>query len=60
MARGHKEMCDVSVGFVEANTDQMVVKLKVIPDEIDPVDVTTDSFEKNVRMDSISFVLELV
>jgi hypothetical protein len=60
LLRGHSEVCDVSVGFVETNADQVDVRLTLIPDEIDPVDVATDSFEKNIRMDSISFVLELV
>ena len=60
MLRGHSEMCDVGVGFVETNADQLDVRLTLIPDEIDPVDAATDSFEKNIRMDSISFVLELV
>lgn len=58
--RGHSEMSEVSVGFVETNTDQLEVRLTVLPDETEPVDTLLHSFEPNVRMDSISFVLELV
>lgn len=58
--RGHSEMSDLTIGFIETYVDQMEIRLTVIPSETDPSDVSTDSFETNVRLDTISFVLELV
>ena len=61
LLRGHSEMCDITFGFVETNVDQLEARLVVIPDEVDrDADPVAVSGDPNVRMDSISFVLELV
>lgn len=58
--RGHSEMSDMHAGYVEPNASQIEARFTLIPDEVNFTDPADHSFEPNIRMDTISFVLELV
>ena len=57
VSRGHSKLYDLTLGYVEANASFIVVKLSA--KGLYMQDFSFHSKESNVRMDSISFVLDL-
>jgi hypothetical protein len=57
VARGHSQFYDMGLGYVEESTSEIKVSLHALHVFID--ELSRFSQEMNVRMDTISFILEL-
>jgi len=58
VGRGHSQFYNTGLGHVEESTSKITVALSALP-VVMTASTTVHSFEPNVKMDTISFILEL-
>jgi len=59
VGRGHSQFYNTGLGHVEESTSKITVALSALPVVMEGVSPTVHSFEANIKMDTISFILEL-
>ena len=59
VARGHSQFYDIGIGHVEENVSEIKIVLSALSISLEGISPLTHSQEPNVRMDTISILLEL-
>jgi hypothetical protein len=57
--RGHSQLYDIGLGYIEESVSEVKVKLHALHVNLDGISTLNFSHEPNVKMDTISFILEL-